>query len=227
MRKRIHVKKRYNIKNKDLFVIIAILVALITIIFFIYFNNKALPIIKAYAESETINTLGNIIMNSTSEIEYDVDNIYVITKNSDEEIVSVDFNNVVINKLLGDINQKIQKNMELYHEKEEVNFFTIPLGVTKNGFISVLGPKIPVKLKLSGSVQSMIQTQIKEYGINNALLQINIYVEVKEIILLPFLLDDVIIKLEIPVVTKLINGKIPQAYGGVITNSSNITSLPE
>ena len=66
--------------------------------------------------------------------------------------------------------------------------YEIPMGlVSSNVFLSNLGPKVPLKLFLVGDVTSNITSKVTEYGINNALLEIGVNVEVTTKINLPFI----------------------------------------
>ena len=59
--------------------------------------------------------------------------------------------------------------------------YQVPTGIIfNNGLLSNIGPKIPVKLSLIGDVTIDIKTTIKDYGINNAVIQVSINVKVTE-----------------------------------------------
>ena len=40
-----------------------------------------------------------------------------------------------------------------------------------------LGPKVPIKLRLDGNVITSIETNVKSYGYNSALIEISIKIE--------------------------------------------------
>ena len=63
------------------------------------------------------------------------------------------------------------------------------------------------------------------YGINNALITLNIDVEVNAKIILPIVSDDIHIDASIPIAMKVIQGKIPEYYlNGFSTKSNIVTS---
>ena len=66
-----------------------------------------------------------------------------------------------------------------------------------------------------------MKTNIKEYGINNALLEVSILVEVNMRVNLPFVSDNISISSSLPVSVKLIQGTIPDFYNGMLQSSSN------
>ena len=101
----------------------------------------------------------------------------------------------------------------------------VPLGVITNStFLTNLGPKVPVKLALIGDVSSGFSTNVDEYGINNALITLNIDVEVNAKVVLPFISDDMNISASIPIAMKVIQGSIPEYYFSGFTSRSNIVT---
>ena len=88
--------------------------------------------------------------------------------------------------------------------------------------MSNIGPKIPIKLNLIGDVISNIETKVTNYGINNALLEIGVYVEVSSKINLPFISKTVKVSNVIPISMKVIEGKVPQMYLNGYTTNSNL-----
>ena len=69
-----------------------------------------------------------------------------------------------------------------------------------------------------GNVTSGIKTEVKEYGINNSLVTISVEIKVELMVILPFSSDYISIDNEIPIAIKLIQGKVPQFYGGSLLN---------
>ena len=101
----------------------------------------------------------------------------------------------------------------------------VPLGVISNSaLLTNLGPKVPVKLSLIGDVSSGFSTEVEEYGINNALITLNIDIEVNAKVVLPFVSDDMNISASIPIAMKVIQGKIPEYYLNGFTTKSNIVT---
>ena len=97
--------------------------------------------------------------------------------------------------------------------------YEIPSGVVfNNAFLSNVGPKVPVKIKYSGNVGLDVKTRVEKYGINSALVEVYIYVEVTQRTILPFQSKDIKLTSEIPVVMKVIKGNAPYYLSG--TNGS-------
>ena len=176
------------------------------------------------------------------KVNYYANDIYDIVKDSDtNEIKNIIYDSGVINDLLDSVTSRVYNmfNMLEYGDLSKLNIrenilttsvndkdgiiMEIPNGLmTKNFLFSNLGPRIPVKLSLTGELESYISTDVVEYGINNAMITIYINIKVSEQITNPFITDKVSIENKIPIFMSLVNGKIPNYYIGGFSKNSNI-----
>ena len=242
---RLKRKKFYfEIKLRDKIAFIFLLILLVMLIIFKIINSKVTPILVNYAEVETERIAMAVINKSITSFLDDerLNNLVLTTVNDDDEIISVDFDSKVVNSVLYDITNSIENDLILidngkldeigipisnFYEKNDVSgiVYYIPFGVvTGLSVIADIGPKIPVKNKLVGSVYSNVKTEVMEYGINNAIIKIYIEVEVNEQVILPFLSKKVTIKSNVPVLMKMVQGKIPSVYGGMFSTTSPLVS---
>ena len=232
-------RKKKNIANK--IIILTIIVTVISYFIIKIFDNRVKPILLSYAEAET-RKLTTLVINKavTKQIalNMDPDNLYEIETNSNNEINIVSYNSVVVTKILNSITNLVQLNLKAIEEgnvdllelpdnyntdnlKEGI-IYEIPFGaITNISFLSNLGPKIPVKLHLIGDVTSGIRSDLKEYGINNALLEIGVNIEVTCRINMPFISKQITVSNTVPIVIKLIQGKVPEYYFNGFTSSNN------
>lgn len=243
---RLKLKKRKKRSVLTTVVVIFILILISSLLFINFFSKKASPILFSYAESET-RKLTTLIINKavTKQIasNMEVDDLFDIVKNNDNEIQLVTFNSINVTKMLNAITSLVQLNLKAIEEgnidllelpedtlssydkdklKEGI-IYEIPIGViTSSTFLSNIGPKIPVKLHLIGDVVTGVESKVSEYGINNALLEVGINVKVTSKINLPFISKDVEVSTTVPIVMKIIQGKIPNMYLDNIKSSSNI-----
>ena len=227
--------KNYKL-NVFAFILIGCLI--ISIILINVFNKKVLPIFMEYVVSEMKNQSTIAINKAIKDGIKDVNtNMIDISKNKEAEIEMIDFNPKLVNEMLTLVTENILNNLKEIESGKNISFdkyeysngtiFEVPLGtISNNIFISNLGPKIPVKLNIIGDVLTNIKTEVKEYGINNALIQISISVKVEEKVIIPFISKDVDITMDIPISLKLIQGKIPEYYGGFFSKNSGILSIP-
>ena len=171
--------------------------------------------------------------------------MFTIVKNDSDEIQLIDFNSVTVTKILTTVTNLVQLNLKAIEEgnvdllelpdntleeydqellKEGI-ICEIPLGtVTGNALLSNIGPKIPLRLNLIGDVVTGVETNVKEYGINNALLEVGINVTLESRINLRFLSDKITVSTTVPIAMKVIQGKIPEIYAnGFRVNSGMVT----
>lgn len=254
MKRKIKLKKRINLfgKNKKLKILILIFIFLFfSIIFSLNFiNMKVNPVLLDYAELESRKIASIVINNAVSKNvteNIDIDELFLITRDSNGEIKTIDFNPITVNKILTQTTNSVQVNLK-YIEQGKVELldlstselidydldklkqgiiYEIPSGVIfSNSFLSNIGPTIPVKFSLVGDIVSYINTKVTDYGINNALIEVNIVLELSEQVILPFVSNKIEINTSIPVALKLIQGGVPNYYLSGIDKNSTSIALP-
>jgi len=250
--KRMKLKRkfRFNRHNKNKLLIIFIIIILGIIIAIRIINTKFTPVLMSYAQLESRKISSIVInnaINSNISKNITVDELFLIVQNESNEIQSIDFNPIVINKILTEITKSVQvdlKNIE-QGKIESLNLsddilsdydidklkkgiiYEIPSGVVLgNSFLSNIGPKIPVKFDVVGDIVSYVNTKVSDYGINNALIEVNIVLELTEQVILPFAIDKIEIKSSVPIALKLVQGTVPKYYLNGMSENSNSLSIP-
>lgn len=207
-----------------------------------YYSVKMSPVVFSYAESE-VKKLTTLIINKSITKQMsaglDVDNLLNITRNDNGDIQMISYNSITVTKLLNSVTNLVQLNIKSIEEgnvdllelpdiydEEKIKHgivYEIPLGtVTDNFLLANLGYKIPVKFTLVGSTTTNLDTKITEYGINNALLEIFITIDVTTQINIPFVSKEVNMSTSVPIAIKLIQGVIPEYYiNGLESGKSN------
>lgn len=247
--RKVKLKSRKKIKLSTKITIVIVLIFICIYIFLNYCGNRVFPVImkqaridcKKMAIAIIKNSLNDDVLNTLKE-----DELFYIVKNNNGEVQTIDFNPVVVNKFLretttivsnnlkkiesGDISNISFLNTEDFNVKNLKNgvISEIPMGIiTNNVLLSNLGPKVPVKINLVGNVVSSIETSARNYGINNAIVEIYAKVEVTEEVIIPFQTDRIKVTNNIPIAIKIIQGRVPDYYSdGKLNGSSNILSLP-
>ena len=229
--KKLKLKKPHNL--------LAVIIIMIIIGIFItlnYIGNHITPIILNYAEKQAKKVAINIIVQAANPSLLELDNDMLFQETSD----GVEYNTITLSKLL----ERISKSVRTYLKKIEAGdikeidlsnldtnvsikklkngiIYEVPTGIIfNNGLLSNIGPKIPVKLSLVGDITTDIKTNIKEYGINNAIIEISIKVTVTEQVVIPFNKKDVIIEADIPLAIRLVKGEVPGYYMSPYTLST-------
>lgn len=71
-----------------------------------------------------------------------------------------------------------------------------------------------------------LKTEVKSYGINSVYLTSSIQIEVRERITMPSRTKEVVVKTEVPLSIKVVQGSIPDYYLNSLTKDSASYSLP-
>lgn len=209
---------------------------------------KINPILYRYINLEVERITSNIVDGTVNDILSKNINsqLFTVSKNDKGEIEMIDYDTKQVNNLLKEISSDIQGKLILLEDGKLDNFLIsssfkgrnfnysksgvvceIPMGsLSGNGFLSNLGPVIPIKMSFLGQVSCNLKTKISNYGINNLYLEISVHVEVKERITMPKMSKDSIVKVDAPLTVKIIQGVVPEYYGGSLNQDSNIFSLP-
>lgn len=245
MRKRYIKHYKFNlkgIKKIDIVIMTIILIILSTIILIKKIGQEITPVLMEYAESKATNTATLMITQAVNDKVFsvmDIEDIFVTQKDNEGKITNVDFNPITVNKLLNMITNYVQEyiekvesgdidslgvsdtifsNYDMKKLKQGI-IYEIPSGVVfNNSLLSNLGPKIPVKMSLVSDVISDLKTNVTNYGINNALIEVIVHVEVKIQVVLPFASKTVKAETNIPIALKMIQGSVPNLYYPTGTN---------
>lgn len=211
---------------------IIILSIIIAILLITFLSNKFKKVLLPIAISDTRKIVTMVInasvtdkvMNMLKEKE-----IYTIQYDG-ENINMINYNSYEVNRLLREITYNIENS---FKELEQGNIDalnsslsrnnnnllkkgtigSVPLGIIfDNPILNNIGPYIDIKFTYLGDIKSNIETSIKPYGINNALISLSVFVEVSSQITLPLVTERVTISNEIPISINIIEGKVPEGY---------------
>jgi len=239
---RLILKKKKKGKIFSLIVILIVISIIFSILFINFYSEKVAPTITHYSEDEIKRLMLLVINNAIGECtkENDTNNLFTTRYNSNGEIILIDFDSKKSSLVLSNITNYIEYNLKDIEEGNvdkfrnyysDYNFdllkkgivVEVPFGTSFNSnFLNNLGPKIPVRISFTRNVETGFSTEVVEYGINNALLKLNVNIKVNVRVILPFVSDDIDITFTIPIAMKVIQGKIPSYYMDGFTTNSNI-----
>ncbi len=233
-----------NVNNKTKLMIASFSIILLSLINIWFISYKSSKRIQEYSYMIASKITKYIVNNAyvRETVNYYANDIYDVVKDNDtNEIKNIIYDSGVINDLLNSITERVYNmfNMLEYGDLSKLNIrenilttnknnkdgiiLEMPIGlITNNYILSNLGPKIPIKLSLTGEFESYISTDVIEYGINNAMVTIYVNIKVSEQITMPFITNKIDIENKIPIFMSLVNGKIPNYYIGGFSKNSNI-----
>ena len=159
------------------------------------------------------------------ESNIDADSLITVQKNANGEIVQVDFKIANCEKIMMSIIDEM--NGDTNKLSTDGYILEIPIGyITNSPLLLNLGPKIPVRIVTTDVAVGSVETAIKEFGINSALIELYISIEIETNAILPLKSGTTKAVYKFLVASKIINGKVPDFYGGYISRESNKINLP-
>lgn len=233
-------KIRKKVKKTKVGVIILTLVLFFTSLFYQLYGVYSKDTILDVAKIKLNDFMKNFL---SSNIGYDlikdegIENVLVINKNKDNEILYVNYDLDIAYKLLDVITKELENNIQelktgnvndtSLYQNNEVLMLKLPFFIgSKNPLLVSLGPKIYVPLNFSGAILTNLKTEIKDYGLNNALVEMYVTIKINIDILYPYNKSKEEINYDVLIASSIINGRIPSFYGGVIDTKSNNVSIP-
>lgn len=216
------------------------LVIFLTLFLLAKFNSNMNDSLKKISEAEVkrvtyrfiTDRINNEVINNDA-----IKDILIINKNSEGKIIYVDFNLDKAYKILDDVsgilttaldnieNGSIDVNYldkELTHKSDGM-VLMIPIGNSfKNTYFYNMGPKIPVKINFIGSVLTNLKTKITNYGMNNALVEVYVFIEFNNEILTPFRNSRVELCYDAIISSMMINGEVPEFYNGTLEKETTV-----
>lgn len=210
-------KKKFNIMF-----IISLIIVVNAVFLLYYFSEKITPKMVEMAKIKANDEVYSLINNNVGERlrKVDLTNLLKLTKNANNEIVFAEYDLNTIYTIVDELTDVLEED-NLMHSKGVV--LNIPVGMASNSmFLNNLGPKIPVKVSVVGNVLTNIKTKITNYGLNNALAEVYVTLDITEQVIVPMTYDKLKTNYELLISTFFINGKVPSFYGSTYETSSKI-----
>ena len=236
------LRKKWKMKFTNVLFIIFFLVFSCSFFMIHYFNHKINPQMFKIIEFQVNKFSKDIVMKSFNKkllANHDINKIIKITKNKKDEIIAVDFDIEKAYDVSLNLTANIRNNLQKYSNNSYDNILfkpldnshgfqiLLPLGSTANNpYLANLGPKIPIQILLSESLTTGLKTKVKDYGINNALIELYININLAEEILIPFDKQKINNNYEILLSSQIVEGVVPSIYNGLLENSSSLINVP-
>lgn len=224
--------KRFKSKTKSRIEYFIIIILTFTFIQLYYYNKMVSKNILDISSTKLEEITNVYIKRDIVPTNSNINNLLIINKNKQDEILYVDINAEEANKIMIDVVTKIQNNInkiefedDLLKKHNNNIYMKVPLTFNSGSLISSLGPKIPVKLDFYEQVLASIDTEITNYGINNALIKIYLTIDLEQKIYVPFKNDKFKRSYRVLLSAKMTNGNVPSFLGGTLT--SHETSTPK
>lgn len=203
LEKRENKKIRKTIKTGIIFIIAVFVVVTV--------YNSSKPIIERLCFDKA-KSIATIVSNEQAGIvmkNYEYDELVTIHKDNENNINLIETNVKTVNKIVSEIANNIQKEMN----KLEEDVIDLRLGsLTGSRILAGTGPKIPIRVSSVGNIETDFRSEFKEAGVNQTLHRLYLNVECEVSILTPFETIEEKITNQVILAENIIVGKIPQTY---------------
>ena len=225
--------KKYK-KNKSSLKLGIIILFILFLVFFMFswFSKEASPKMIHLAQLNLEKYIAHVTSDFKILLEKNYSDQFLnITENKNGEITSIDYNMAKIYEMAEEFTNSLEQNLNEFkssnpYVKEEMLMddtiiLFYPIGVVSDSiFLSNLGPKIPIAIQFMDSIFSSVKTRAKDYGINNALLEVYLEVNIHYEILTPVTFEENIFTYELLLDTKVIEGSVPNLYSDYLETRS-------
>lgn len=185
-------------------------------------NTYMEPRLQAIAKQNVIFAINNITQAVLKDMEYDPNTLISVDKNPEGTISSIQYDSYTLNQILYTALNTIEESLNesddglVHPDGEEIFFkngavYECPIGyLTKIPFLSNVGPRIPIRLKMLNDVTGEIKVDSQPYGMNNTLVKVVMKVSVKTQVITVLTTSEMESQTEIPIILQVVNGKVPE-----------------
>lgn len=213
------IKIKTKVK-KRLLIFVLIVVFIVTAIL-LYFNKVVNPIILSITESKVASLSTKAVNSAVSEILVE-NNLYedlvTICTNDAGDVVMIQANSVLINKLSRDLARASQTKLDTIGAQG----VSIPMGSFTGMPIFIgRGPEVRLKVMPIGAIQCSFLSEFVQAGINQTNHKIYVNLTATINVVLPVANKQIVSNTQLLICENIIVGKIPEVY----LSSSGIKNL--
>ena len=214
------MKLKERLKRKYYILITFLISLFLFIIIFSLYSKKLNPKLNDYIDLLVKDEIYKKVIKSNNFItNEEVNDILYIDKNKSNEIVYLDYDIDKTYKLLNKYIDSLKK------DNSKSKILTVPFFIASdNIIISSLGSKIKFKYEIIDNVKGKIKTKVTDFGVNNALVEMYFELEIGYLVVIPMNKKESVLKTEILISSKIINGKVPTFYGKNIFKESSVST---
>ena len=214
------MKLKERLKRKYYILITFLISLFLFIIIFSLYSKKLNPKLNDYIDFLVKDEIYKKVIKSNNFItNEEVNDILYIDKNKSNEIVYLDYDIDKTYKLLNKYIDSLKK------DNSKSKILTVPFFIASdNIIISSLGPKIKFKYEIIDNIKGKIKTKVTDFGVNNALVEMYFELEIGYLVVIPMNKKESVLKTEILISSKIINGKVPTFYGKNIFKESGVSA---
>lgn len=160
-------------------------------------------------------------------VKENINDIVEIVKNSNGEIISINYRFDNCYRMLDQYVDNIYNdfvNIDFSDQYYENGVYFISSSLINNSAVFNFGIDVPMKINVVSDMRSNFKTKVVNYGINNVLVELYLVIKIDSWFVNPFNENVFGEEYEYVISSQIINGTIPQYFGGVIEKSSSIVT---
>lgn len=206
------LRKRRHLKTK--LIITAVFLVAISIYIDVCLRPVVITVAQYRVQGLISKAVNNAIISVMDETNYSYADLVEIVKNEKQEILSVNYNSLHINKLRSEL---VKATIEETQKLPVTNLY-IPIGnITSIDILQNKGPKLKFTITPSSYVEADVESVFQNTGINQINHQIFIILKVTANALIPNYSTSVYSENKVCVAETVIIGKVPNTIGeGII-----------
>lgn len=204
------IKPKSKLKRRLLILVLIIVFVLTTIL--LYFNKVVNPIILSITESKVTSLSTKAVNSAVSEVLVE-NNLYeelvTICTNEAGDVVMIQANSILINKLSRDLARASQTKLETIGTQG----ISIPMGSFTGMPIFIgRGPEVRLKIMPIGAIQCSFLSEFVQAGINQTNHKIYVNLTSTLNVILPVSNKQIVSNTQLLICENIIVGKIPEVY---------------
>lgn len=244
-RKRFILKPKFKIFNKNIFrrssfsnkeekqnskfkrkILMLIGVFIVIILIYRLILGYIEPVFETLCE-EKVKSIATVISNQESTKamnKYQYEELYTIEKDTSGNITLIKSNVAPINNMISDLTEGIQNRFDELNKSQ----ISIPSGSLFGiYFLAGLGPDIPMKVTMTGTIDTEIKSEFISKGINQTLHRVYVNFQCNVKILTPIKNYEKTITNQFIIAENVIVGNIPDTYYNLegIDNSDDMLNI--
>ena len=192
------------------------IIKFVTLVFIIGYGFKTtLEYIQPVYEilcNEKAKSVATIITNQQSTIfmnKYQYEELFTVEKDTKGNVTLIKSNVTPINNLISDLTENIQHEFDnIKSEKIEITLGNL----TGNYLLSGFGPKIPINVEMTGTVDTEVKSEFISKGINQTLHRVYVVFDCKMSVVTPMKNYSQNIINQFIIAENVIVGNIPDSY---------------
>lgn len=209
-------RSRRKKKRKLGLVKIICVVLVFLIMVFVVVDHQLRPLIKAMAANQadifSTNSINKAVCDELSSLDVTYDDVVNLQRDDTGKVLAITTNMKAVNRLKASVTVAIQEKLSSI-ERRQLN---VPIGtLTGTEIFNGRGPKVPMKVTMSGSAVTNFRSNFENAGINQTKHQLYLEVSTSIFALIPGYPVTTSVETSIIIAETVIVGAVPSTFADI------------